>query len=152
MNQSLQMGFFKLNLKDQQSSQSEKDIIKEFVDQSFERQRRRENDVVVAGSRDADEDGDDADEDAIDVDVIRGFVDESFERERRRKEMRKRSQDEKGRTGSDEVPDEVRDVIKEYVDQSFDRGNRATEAGAAALMSPKRELVECLRNIDLQVC
>lgn len=141
-----------MNLKDQQSSQSEKDIIKEFVDQSFERQRRRENDVVVAGSRDADEDGDDADEDAIDVDVIRGFVDESFERERRRKEMRKRSQDEKGRTGSDEVPDDVRDVIKEYVDQSFDRGNRANEAGAAALTSPKRELVECLRNIDLQVC
>ena len=67
--------------------------------------------------------------------------------------MRKRSQDEREETGSDEI----RDVIKEFVDQSFDRGSGGANAAAAAaaaaaeMDSPKRELVECLRKIDLQV-
>jgi len=109
--------FFQRN---REGSQSERDIIKEFVDQSFERERRRN--AAGNGGRD-DDDGNESGDD-----VIKKFVDESFEREKKRKGAAKRSVDDA----------DGRDVIKEFVDQSFEKGEQDK------VSSPKRELVSIL--------
>ena len=121
----------------------ERDIMKEFVDQSFERERKRQQErESKKAEREAERD------------IIKEFVDQSFEREKQKKDSKVRR----------EKTEEERDIIREFVYESFEREERAkrkesieqrqrqkTASKEMMVSSPKRELVECLQKIDLEV-
>ncbi len=89
-------------------------------------------------------------------DIIKEYVDQSFEREKEKKRETKKNYSE-------------RDIIKEYVDQSFEREEEEKRAlnkkdskerkqmekerksSKVKVLSPQKELAECLQKIDLQV-